>query len=356
MFELHVTDTNVSTGSIAVGWCLDKETLEALHEAGNKNPQVVLAIAPAGDDYNHSREVRKVVPLKDLVAYLEFKRAGKMNIWGFISKTNKPKDVQDQWLSKNSRNEYRCDILNPTGRTYNPEDDMWDPQDRLDSASPVTVEIPPQAFAKEPPVWEQRWVNDWFKTNPVDQCAFRRRRLFAYTVQPPLTVLMSILKMFLTVIAVLYGARDLSPTIPFHPYATLADAIDQLDNGTVFIGRGKSTFWNWIRLPFMPFIALSAATIVGLMYVHGTLFSLLMGLLGLAAIGIGVVGSVFGYAKYLNWLESQDAWYLDDNEVNLIVCSNDKKPLTLDQLPSHHRTLRLRFRALKSQVCRPFAA
>ena len=179
MFELHVTDKNVSTGSIAVGWCVSKETLDKLHAHGNKTPHVVLVIAPHEDEYQTSREIRKIVPLKDLVAYLEFNRSGKMNIWGFIATEPAVKHLKDRWLHKSSYG-YLADILTPSGREYS---DIWS-SSMLEKAEPVAVEIPQQAFAKEPPAWEKNWVNHFFGRKPEDQCQFRRRRLFAYTIQP----------------------------------------------------------------------------------------------------------------------------------------------------------------------------
>lgn len=54
----------------------------------------------------------------------------------------------------------------------------------------VEFEVPEELFAKRSKspfaefVW--RWVNRWYEHLPVDQCAYRKRMIFAFTVQPPL--------------------------------------------------------------------------------------------------------------------------------------------------------------------------
>jgi hypothetical protein len=44
----------------------------------------------------------------------------------------------------------------------------------------VDVDIPKECFAREPSDLEKRWVNWLYMSKTVDQCEFRKRRLFAY--------------------------------------------------------------------------------------------------------------------------------------------------------------------------------
>src|SRR5271167_3151199 len=99
MFELQIPDTNVSSSSLAVSWCTDLETIKAMLDKDVKNPQVVIITAPAGEAYSLHKEMRHVVPLKDLVAYLGFKVVGENKIWAFIT-TLDAKAAQDRYLSK----------------------------------------------------------------------------------------------------------------------------------------------------------------------------------------------------------------------------------------------------------------
>lgn len=55
-------------------------------------------------------------------------------------------------------------------------------------ASIAEVEVPPELFAKRSQtalgkaMWN--WINLWYKENPHDQCAYRKRWLFAFTLKP----------------------------------------------------------------------------------------------------------------------------------------------------------------------------
>lgn len=354
MFELHVADKNVSTGSVAVGWCVSKETLDALHAAGNKTPHVVLVLAPAGDAYDPSKEIRKIVPLKDLVAYMDFNRSGEMKIWGFIAKEPHSKWVKDRWLSRSS-DSYSYSVLLNSGSEYQ----LAYREAAMELADPISVIIPEQAFAAPPPEWEKNWVNHFFSTKPQDQCHFRRRRMFAYTLQPLLLLGDLIVKMFITLFALLWGARDFSLSYLAQPYTHFYHlcGVDSLmfQKGTVFVGKGKSTFWNLARLPFMPLIAAPLFFIIRAIIISGSVLKALM-IIGSVLLLIALLaGVIIIYDRWQRAEEAKEAWYLNDNEINLIVCSGQQKPFTLKQLPRNHRTFRLRFRALKSQVCRPFA-
>lgn len=354
MFELHVADKNISTGSVAIGWCVSKETLDALHTLGNKTPHVVLVLAPAGDAYDPSKEIRKIVPLKDLVAYMDFNRSGEMKIWGFIAKDSTSKYVKDRWLSQ-SGSEYAYSVLLNSGSDYR----LAYEKDGLEFADPISVIIPEQAFAAPPAEWEKNWVNHFFSKKPQDQCSFRRRRLLAYTLQPLVFMGDLIAKMFITLFALLWGARDFSLSYLAQPYTHFVDLCGNgglmFQNGTVFVGKGESSFWNLARLPFMPLIAAPLFFIIRAIIISGSVLKALMIIGSVLLLAALVTGIIIAYDQWQSAEEAKEAWYLDDNEINLIVCSGQQKPFTLKQLPRNHRTFRLRFRALKSQVCRPFA-
>jgi len=57
----------------------------------------------------------------------------------------------------------------------------------------VEFEVPEELFAKAPKtkfqklVWD--WVNMWHKEDPLDQCSYRRRKIVAFTIQPPVMLL-----------------------------------------------------------------------------------------------------------------------------------------------------------------------
>src|SRR5271165_209369 len=99
MLEIKLADADVTGGSVPVGWCLNQEMLAKLAEKEVKDPQVVLVVRPEGEQHDNSREFRTVVPLRDLIGYVEFRVAGKNNIWGFISMLPTRDMVKSRYLS-----------------------------------------------------------------------------------------------------------------------------------------------------------------------------------------------------------------------------------------------------------------
>lgn len=75
----------------------------------------------------------------------------------------------------------------------------------------MEIEVPAGFFAKEPPQWLWKWVNLWFRYQPMDQCSFRRRLLFAFTLKPIFWLLWEVIGRYLVYAPVaslwLVGAR-----------------------------------------------------------------------------------------------------------------------------------------------------
>lgn len=379
MFELKIASIDASSGTIPVSWCVDTETLKLLSDKGTKDPQVVIVVAPDGPTYHITKEYRKVVPLEDLMTYVEFRAAGPNKIWGFISKRSK-KDARDRYLSREA-GQYHTDILSDDGNNfchafsveYNPDNE------HLNSPS-VSVKVPKQCFAKEPWAWEKTWVNHFFRSKCVDQCEYRRRRIFAYTIQPVIMFFNLLVRFFLLVGASLIAARDITAMPMIHPLRySIGDAWDSCFGGSFAIQHLEEddrsnwepkgvletysyvfrSFWS---LPLMPVIA---TPLLLLTYFHcwfilsiiGVFVVCMLLMVGIvSAILTGSLRSFFRSTSSENEEEQEDKlWYMDREQMDMLVCTPDKKPLTLASLPASKKTLRLRFLDLKSKVCRPFS-
>jgi hypothetical protein len=59
------------------------------------------------------------------------------------------------------------------------------------STTQITVMVDEKFMAKKP--WDWEWTNWLYETKPRDQCQFRKRRILAYTIQPPLVAFMSVI-------------------------------------------------------------------------------------------------------------------------------------------------------------------
>jgi len=393
MLELQITDNDVSTGSAQISWCLDVEMLKELADRGVKDPQLVIVVGSEGETHDIRKEVRKVVPLKDLMTYMEFRSAGKNRVWGVVSYLSK-KQARSRYLTKED-GRFSTDVVDCDGEQYAPwllaleSAEAQQAEQYKSLSTPIPVEVPKEIFAKEPAVWEKNWVNHFFRNKVVDQCDFRRRRLFAYLVQPFL-IGGKMLGTFIVLLAgLLTGARSWSIKYLLRPLTySPVDAGNIWNNGTIFIRHQKEddepgfpshfnqpTPWYFIRsfwpLPFMPVFVITAALLA---YFHkfqqlivlggviGGAFLLVLAIIVAMCYG----GKMFFWTpkvpKFFVWLldkilgePDNELWYLKPEEQELIVCSEKKSHLTYKQIPARRKTVRLRFQNLKSKVCRPFS-
>ena len=380
MFQLQVADTDVTNGTIAVSWCLDHEMLKDLAEEKLVDPQVVIVVAPV-DNYHLNKEYRKVVPLKDLMTYIEFRAAGQNKIWGFISMRDGRK-ARSHYLDKND-GEFHTNVLNYDGDNYatnlrDGEENGYDENPQYKKLSqPISVVVPKASFAKEPPAWEKGWVNHLFKDKVVDQCEYRRRRMFAYGIQPFIMLGNLLLRSVIILFATLTLCRNISLQYLFHPLMySLRDTFDVFEKGSLAVRHlpeddtssdnfPKPDYFlrSFYLAPLMPLIwapvlyLLFKRHYVGLGIATGSLI-----IVGLIILAISFIANyskaIKKYAKQA-WAAMNDPgdnlWYLDQSEVEIITCSNEKKPLTFNTLPAKRKNVRLRFQNLKSKVCRPFS-
>jgi hypothetical protein len=362
---------------------VDVETVKFLADHNIADPQVVIVVAPSSDnEYSSRKEVRRVVPMKDLISYVEFRVPGKNKIWAFLSTLNS-KEARERYLVK-SGGDFCTDILSHDGNEWSYIFNFSDASGRHEPemAAVVTdVSVPTVCFAKEPSQWERDWVNHLFRNKCLDQCEFRRRRLFAYLLQPFIMLVQIVLRALSVVVALLIGARNISLQPLFHPLRhDLGEAFDVMFGGSIFIRRlpedSKSTppdtvggilsylVRSFYLLPFMPafFIPVTLLVLFGSAKFAWALVIAFFILLALVGLLLFVVGG--GAKNSWKWLckvwqgevEDEELWYLDQSEIDLLTCSADQQARTFQSLPAKKKSLRLRFYNLKSKVCRPFSA
>lgn len=380
MLKIQVADTDVTGGSIPITWCLDDEMINALAEAKIKEPQLVIIVAPA-ENYSEQKEYRMVVPLKDLIAYVGFHRPGKLNIWAFVSYSEK-KNAKEHFLSRHVNRTYSTTLLNSDGTEWSRFYKEAYPELPLGRFSePVLVQVPDAAFAKEPAQWEQDWVNHFFDTNPDDQCDYRRRRMFAYSLQPLIMLGNIFLRMLPVLIALLIGSRGFTLKYVLHPLTyQLKEALEPMFGGSIFIRNLdkeeedrailKPSVRNTIpflckKLCLVPFMPPVFAFILFLV-----LAKMIIPITIAIAIVIVIVSIVLYtvtswndllivrlFTKCVNWALSPNStskvWYENKSEIDLLIC--DGKIKTLATLPMKKKSPKLLFLDVKSKVCRPFA-
>lgn len=415
LLELHIQDPNVQTGSVPISWCVDRQVFKDLADGRCRNPHLLIVIAPL-ESYHPSKEVRKVVPLKDLMTYVDFSRPGPNRVYGLVVGSHR-----DHYLRR-SRGRWDTDVLKRDGSgirndwtgepdpeeadeaailekalTVGDEDEFEgedaDPEiaaasekDEAEGPAAMTedekraseekiarmvrhavgvyatasldVTVPKECFAKEPPAWEQAFVNLWHATQPVDQCSYRRRRLFSYFVKSWLCALIYVCTYVpYTLFLLLIGARGLNFSPLRHPISQdIGDMWDK-DDGTVFVPRWESS-WRWAILPLMPLICIPVGVGIWLMLRYGMAGAIMMWtgiVVGALLVILLCVAGGFGYRDYRKERrEKTPAWYLSEEEQALLACAGGPRT-SLKDLPASRRTIRLRFLDLKAKVCRPFA-
>lgn len=375
MLEIHVAETKVQSGAVRIRWCVGKETLQTLDRLGCREPHLLLITVP--ENGNGSTQVRQIVRLRDLMAYVEFRRAGKNTIHAIILHEGSEKWQRDQFLTWTNRR-WNTDVLSSDSEPleryarFSPE---AGPADGRHAS--LTVDLPKECFAKEPPAWEKAWVNLWFSSYPLDQCSYRRRRLLAYTLQP------IVMGAFYAVIAALAygvawtagilltlcGIRGFDYRLLYWPFA-------MKDGGTINLGKLTGSWFlpktsrRWVKFiafPFTPIFPITAFLFLKFGSQLG--WGSAIGYAFLSAIGLTAFVAVFGMllATIVTAVDkartehetverarlaSQPPWYLDDD---LLACNGGGGPMSLKDLPKERRSIRLLYLDLKAKVCRPFA-
>jgi hypothetical protein len=372
MFQLQIANTDITNGNAAVSWCVEPADLKQLSDAKVFDPQVVIIVAPV-ENYSKKREYRKVVPLKDLMTYLEFRSAGKNNIWAFISFAGK-KVTHDEFLGKTSRG-YITDLLSSDGSGWSyiflvQADNTRRPE--LNSET-LSVMVPANAFAKQPPAWEQAWVNHMFSDKPQDQCEYRRRRIFAYTLLPIGMFFNMVIRTFLLFLSSLWLSRGMSLQSLLHPLRyDLSEATAVLRGGSWAISHLPEDDHALVltpsyllrklwKAPLMPLVWISLLLCLRFHFFALVLFIVVCIFLTAALIvflASGGAGKVWNVLSSLfSGKEKDELWYLDQEEVEAITCTPGMQPRTsIGALPAKYRTVKLYFQDLKSRVCRPFSA
>lgn len=359
MFQIKIADIDVSTGSVPISWCLDLETLDLFAKNGLTDPQVVIVVSPV-DNYHMSKEFRKIAPLKDLIAYVEFNSPGPNKIWAFVSYHTKS-EVKDTYLSK-FRGGFNTSILDSNGSGFN----LF--FENALAKSSIDVDVPSGLFATSPSNLESDWVNYLYNYKCSDQCEFRRRRLFAYIIQPFIVLAQQFIRLVITLISLLIGAKNFSIQPLIHPLSiSNIDSTEIMFGGSIFIKDPlnddsydyKNKYLNWLDkyhlLPLMP--AISIPVLCAIIFMPWPiLVGIFLGLFLTALVALLTITQelrIMFFEKIFSLFKNNS--FLNNEEIALLNCNLESKPLTFNSLPSNKRTIKLRLQDIKSKVCKPFS-
>lgn len=195
--KLIPESTEQKNALLPVTWCLSEDERQQLVEKGGVDPYLLLVVTGPG------RQHRELVPLDQRKKYIPVIGPGENTIHADVVWDKENVNLKESLLRKWDRN-YRNDVFPRFVATPKSERKIKIVDSgigQLHINHKTTVEVDEEFFADEPPVWEQKWVNLGFDSEPRDQCAYRRRRLFAYTAKPILAVVASPLALLVLIVA-----------------------------------------------------------------------------------------------------------------------------------------------------------
>jgi len=318
-----------------------------------------------------------------MMEYLTFSSPGKHSIQAVVVADPEDEEagyVKKRVLQSDSRwGQYQHRVVNNSGELDLSQIEIHS----IEDSGSIEIEISKEFFAPEPPAWLLNWVTLWWGSKIRDQCDFRRRVIFAFTIQLLLVVVWVIssyaISIVLSTVALLCGRREIGWEVAFHPYDY--DPLDALpqeifgNEGSIFFSNKKGK-WRHPSLALLaPIFPVSVfLTLLGITFNAWTRWTLSYSLLELAlaavviplifSIGLLVLppilrflGSILGITinKAIEKLEENEKRELLRIDFDAIVCDGIPTSFSIHDLPKKKRTLHLYYEDMKTRVCKPFA-
>lgn len=349
---------------VPIRWCLSKVGAKALAAFKVLDPYVLIIVW----NETRRRERRYLAKLGEPMRLVEMTGPGRNTVYATIvwKDPGSDKEVHDRFLSRDGSG-YQTTVLNS--------------KKQLDTsklrctfgADTSEVVVPEKYFAHEPAAWERAWVNRWFRTKPVDQCAFRKRRILAYSFQPIAVLVCMLSKMLAGGPTALFmqwgrGWKGVSWKPVVMPWRHPFREIWQNHKSSIFFDHFYLIPFSLITLLIEGFIAFVIQTsgkvnhfwpLMGWVKYFLFFTLALYALMGLIGVFWAVTGSI-GWVR--RWIEKQAEKDAEAARARLAAMADPYADLyctanleaSLDALPPGKKTLYLRFQALKAQVCRPY--
>ena len=388
VLKIQVAEEEIDSGSVPVTWCLDSEYLG---ENRDKLNEFWIHICTFHKSVDGRLTEWRAAParLTDKMTYATFLRSGENRIAAIIASSRIFRwkdphfDVVDYPVSCCKSNpEYDYKFWDYFLRRY------YCPHAYLD------VDVPSEVFANPPWKWEERWVNLFLDGKPTDQCSFRRRRIFAYTVQPIVFLTFYLIKILMFILAYFAGFIRNNPfsTGIKNPFIDCGGPF-YIDEGiewsdSLFWRKNLPTFFNLVNVTFFPILfIIGVLGWIGLfgpnlgLYLFAGFLAFGIGVYAIPVIGMGFVGVVYYLSNFIlfkivlklfkllggeravsfvdkfahSHIETREEDRLE-RDFELLSCDSGAPCIRrMEDLPKEKRTLSLRFKGIKSRVCRPFS-
>jgi len=371
---------------LPVRWCLGSLETEQLKERRASNIQILLVIAYEGS----SLEDRQLLPIDQMIAYLNFRRPGRHTVFAKIVYG----DMAKRLLFKASSTEYNWRIF----QGYREHTDLLSDEmfyarmeiRTIEGKAELEVAIPHEHFPKEPPAWLMKLANIGFDYPPIDQCSFRRRLLFALPKLFFMSIwagLKVITRAVTALVLVLCLVRDIGFGAILHPWRDAYDDVDGRDSWFSHDRRGyrRSSKWIYLLHPLIWIGILTALSIVAhylhkslwkmlatvflaivkfIILIAGPLVAVVMAILLIVATGVLLNRHAKKQKRQMEEWKNSDEFRRQEqrkreqtyDDLALLLACRPAITAELSSLPPVRRTLHLKFLDLKRKVCRPYAA
>jgi hypothetical protein len=393
--EIKVLEHDAVIGAIPITWCISKEKMATLeHHIDRCRVLIITAPLEPGQLGSSKSEWRTVVPLKDMMAYVTFLRPGKSRIFVLLVD---PRDFDrgdiDWWLSKKGR-VYHSDLLSyhaqEVGERLSIHRHHSLNNESLAKAE-LDIEMPVECFAKLPPKWVRNWANMMFDAPAVDQCQFRKRLIFAFTVQPIILLVIGAVvgggtwlhRLLLALGCTLVACKGVNWKPVLHPFTDSLDTVDVYRNirGSYLYFPKLPYTMSWGPAAVIPTLLVFGLVVylfaidlrLGISIIVITLFglSLLVAISVLFPLWVMFIDWVLFDLLRLVWIndhwlfrwmdwkgdreKERMAWKEERKrmEAALLLC-HQAKFTRMQDLPRKKRTFKLHFKATKAKICRPF--
>ncbi len=393
---LFLEKTQSTDSVIRIRWCIDKDVFEDLKTRKVEKPHLLLVVVKWGEDQWHRKEVvRKLIPLEQMMEFIQFKGPGLHKImttivWNIHGNADRLKET---FLTSYLRNSYNINVL-----TYE-RDKLVKPSkfinaDGIDGGGVLEIEVAEGFFAKEPPKWLSKWVNLPFRWKPVDQCDFRKRCILAFSLQPIVIAIWLIGKELITIsiglFLLLCGIRGVNFSPVRRPFTyEIGEVSDKLSGSiffnkkypflaaftpifvlTFFIAPLLIIYWMDFDVSTSKIMILSTTAVVSLFLIITVFWGIFWGLI-ISVEKIFVYGGkvksrklrkrrkskyeIMKERERAERLQKELALQKEYEDLSSVVCTGRRLEPSLAALPKKKRTIHLRFLDLKAKVCKPFA-
>lgn len=358
--QLFCDNREIDNPSLPIRWCLEKDSL--LELSPNYCNLVVILVR----DLDNNELSRHIFSFKQGMAFIPLRRPGNTVITAFLLS-----HISKKRLFSEARN-MESGQLKGSSKCYNE----------------ITIYVPGEIFAPEPPRWLKWWVELWHRHRSVDQCQFRKRVIWAFTGKPIFSIIWMLfacsLRFIVATALLLIGRLRVSFRPAIHPFAMDMESVSKPAWyepkhtwiwtktlwGTKNIGDGCPL---WVLAPtYFIFLLWTVAKIIGWIFVpentvtyhlihnRALIWSLVsLGIIYLGGGSIVGIGYFFGASDTWNsWSKSRQAKRDAKRKYQLLTspvsCSFGNLSPTLSSIPLKDRTIRLIFSGIKRHVCRPF--